>query len=342
MKALVKKEAKRGLWLQEVEKPKPKANEVLIKVQKASICGTDVHIYEWDAWAAKTIPVPLTIGHEFMGQVVELGSQAKRLKVGNRVSVEGHLVCNQCRNCLRGKKHLCVATIGIGIHRNGGFAEYVAVPEENVFVLGDHISDEVGSFLDPLGNAVHTALSFDLVAEDVWVVGAGPIGMMACAIAKRAGARNIFVSDLNEYRLEKAKELGATHIVNVQKDNIDQMMKEAGIQFGFDVILEMSGNEKAYASLFKKTMYGARVALLGIPSKPLAIDWNDVIFKGVEIKGIYGREMFETWYKMSSLLESGLNVESVVTHRFEKEDFEKAFEAMISGQSGKVILNWES
>lgn len=341
MKALVKKEAKKGLWLQDVEKPKIKPHEVLIRVKKASICGTDVHIYLWDEWAQKTVPTPLTIGHEFMGEVVEVGSLVQRVKLHQRVSVEGHIVCNQCRNCLRGKKHLCVHTIGIGVHQNGGFAEYVAVPEENVFILGKHISDEEGSFLDPLGNAIHTALSFDLVGEDVWVVGAGPIGMMACAIAKVAGARNIFVTDVNDYRLQLAKKMGATHAINILNDSLEKEMKKAGIQVGFDVVLEMSGNEKAFQSLFKHTMIGGKVALLGIPSKPIAIDWNEVIFKGIEIKGIYGREMFETWYKMSALLESGLDVMPVVTHRFEKEDFEEAFQTMITGKSGKVILNWE-
>lgn len=341
MKALVKKEAKKGLWLEDVDKPKPKGDEVLIRVKKASICGTDVHIYQWDEWAQKTVPTPLTIGHEFMGEVVEVGNLVKRIKKGDRVSVEGHIVCGHCRNCLRGKKHLCVSTVGIGVHRNGGFAEFVAVPEENIFLLDNTISDEVGSFLDPLGNAVHTALSFDLVGEDVWIIGAGPIGMMSCAIAKVAGARNIFITDMNDYRLGIAKKMGATHPINISKQSLDEEMKKANIQYGFDVVLEMSGNEKAFDTMFKKVMHGAKVALLGIPSKKLAIDWNDVIFKGVEIKGIYGREIFETWYKMASLLQSGLDVMPVVTHEFDKDDFEKGFDAMISGKSGKVILNWE-
>lgn len=341
MKALVKKEARKGLWLEEVEKPKPKPDEVLIRVKKASICGTDVHIYQWDDWAKKTVPVPLTIGHEFMGEVVELGSQVKRIKKGDRVSAEGHIVCGICRNCHRGKKHLCVSTIGIGVHRNGGFAEYVAVPEENIFLLDPAISDNVASFLDPLGNAVHTTLSFDLVGEDVWIIGAGPIGIMSCAIARKAGARNVFVTDMNDYRLDIAKKMGATHALNISRDSLETEMKKANIHYGFDVVLEMSGSEKAYDTMFKHVMHGAKVALLGIPSKKLAIDWNDVIFKGIEMKGIYGREMFETWYKMSSLLQSGLDVLPVITHEFDKEDFEKGFEAMISGRSGKVILNWE-
>ena len=342
MKALVKKEPKKGLWLEEVQTPKPKPNEVLIRVKKAAICGTDVHIYQWDDWAQKTVPTPLTIGHEFMGEVTEVGSSVQRIKVGDRVSVEGHIVCNKCRNCLRGKLHLCVNTIGIGVHQNGGFADFVAVPEQNVFLLEAHISDEVGAFLDPLGNATHTALSFDLTGEDVWVIGAGPIGLMAAAIARKVGARNVFVTDVNEFRLKKAKEMGATHVVNIQKDSLEKVMKEAGIEYGFDVVLEMSGNEMAIQSMLKHTMLGAKVALLGIPAKPITLDLNDLIFKGIELKGIYGREMFETWYKMSSLLQSGLQVQDVVTHRFKKEDYEQAFEAMISGKSGKVILDWEN
>ena len=341
MKALVKKEAKEGLWLEEVEKPSPLDHEVLIKVKKASICGTDVHIYQWDDWAKSAVPVPLTIGHEFMGEVVEVGSQVQRIKIGDRVSVEGHIPCNKCRNCLRGKKHLCVDTVGVGVNRNGGFADFVAVPEENAFLLDDSIDDELGSILDPLGNAVHTALSFDLVGEDVWIIGAGPIGIMATAIASKVGARNVVVSDMNEYRLNLAKKMGATSVVHARDGSLDEAMKEGKIQLGFDVVLEMSGSSAAFNSMFKRTMHGGKVALLGIPKDKIAIDWNDVIFRGIEIKGIYGREMFETWYKMASLIQSGLEVKKVITHRFDKEDYEKAFEVMKSGECGKIILNWD-
>ena len=341
MKAIVKKEAKPGLWMLDVDEPKVLDHEVLIKVKKASICGTDVHIYQWDKWAQKTIPTPLTIGHEFMGEVVEIGKYVKSIKVGDRVSCEGHIACSICRNCLRGRKHLCVSTVGVGVQRNGGFADYVAIPAENAFLLDDSIDDETGSILDPLGNATHTALSFDLVGEDVWIIGAGPIGMMATAIAKYAGARNIFVSDVNDYRLKMAGKMGATRTVNIQKESIEDAMKQSSIQFGFDVVMEMSGNEKAFQSMFPLMMHSGRVALLGIPKDKIAIDWNDVIFKGIEIKGIYGREMFETWYKMASMLQSGLNIKNVITHRFDKDDFEEAFKAMESGASGKIVLNWD-
>lgn len=341
MKALVKKEAKTGLWLEDVEEPKPLDHEVLVKVKNASICGTDVHIYQWDDWAKKTVPVPLTIGHEFMGEVVEVGAHVNRIKVGDRVSVEGHIACNSCRNCLRGKRHLCVSTIGIGVHRNGGFADFVAVPEDNIFLLDDSIDDELGSILDPLGNAIHTALSFDLVGEDVWVVGAGPIGIMSCAIAAKVGARNVVVSDMNEYRLDLAKKMGATQAINAKNERIQDAMTKGNVQIGFDVVLEMSGSEAAFNTIFKNTMLGGKVALLGIPKEKIAIDWNDIIFRGIEIKGIYGREMFETWYKMTSLIQSGLDVKKVITHRFDKDDYEKAFEVMMSGQCGKIVLNWD-
>lgn len=341
MKALVKKEAKTGLWLEDVKEPTIGDREVLIKVKKASVCGTDVHIYQWDEWAKKTIPVPLTIGHEFMGVVAEVGSQVKRAKVGDRVSVEGHLACDHCRNCLRGMKHLCVSTVGVGIHRNGGFADYVAIPEDNIFHLDDSIEDSLGSILDPLGNAVHTTLSFDLVGENVWIVGAGPIGIMACAIAKKVGARNIVITDVNDYRLQLAKDMGATHAVNVKSQSIDEVMQKAKIKVGFDVVLEMSGSDAAYQTIFKRTMLGGKVALLGIPKDKIAIDWNEIIFRGIHIKGIYGREMFETWYKMTSLLQSGLVIKPVITHHFAKEDFQQAFDVMMTGKCGKVVLNWE-
>ena len=341
MKALVKKEAKVGLWLEDVEEPKPLANEVLIKVKNASICGTDVHIYQWDDWAQKTVPVPLTIGHEFMGEVVEIGDQVSRIKVGDRVSVEGRIGCNNCRNCLRGLKNLCVSMVGIGVHRNGGFADFVAVPEENVFILNPLISDEVASILDPFGNAVHTSLAFDLVGEDVWVVGAGPIGMMACAIAKHAGAKSIVVSDLHDYRLKLAKEMGATHTVNVNKQPLEEVMKEAKVTVGFDVALESAGSGAALNSIFKYMIRGGKAALLGITKGPVKTDWNEIVMKGLEVKGISGRIIFETWYKGTSLLQAGMDISKVITHRFKKEEFEKAFEVIESGLCGKVVINWD-
>lgn len=342
MKAIVKKEAKPGLWLEEVDKPKPRDNEVLIQVKKASICGTDMHIYEWDDWAQKTVPTPITIGHEFMGHIVEIGGGVTHYKVGDRVSVEGRIGCARCRNCLRGLKNLCIDMVGIGVKRNGGFADFVAVPEENVFLLDPVISDEVGSILDPFGNAVHMSLAFDLVGEDVWVVGAGPIGLMACAIAKKAGAKTVVASDLHDYRLKLAKEMGATHTINVKHESIEEVMKKAGIKVGFDVALESAGSGVALNSIFKYLMRGGKAALLGIMKGPVETNWNDIVMKGYEIKGISGRIIFETWYKGASLLKAGLNIEKIITHRFPKEDFEKAFETIREGKCGKVVLDWEN
>ncbi len=341
MKALVKKEARKGLWLEDIKEPTPSATQVMIRVKKSSICGTDVHIYEWDDWSQKTVPVPLTIGHEFMGEIVQLGTSATRFKVGDRVSVEGRIGCNHCRNCTRGFKNLCVNMIGIGVHCNGGFAEYVVVPEENVFLLDPSIDDEVASVLDPYGNAVHMALSFDLVGEDVWVVGAGPIGLMACGIAKKVGARTVIASDLFDFRLDLAKKMGATHTVNVNNQSIEEVMKKAGIKVGFDVALESAGSAVALESIFKNLMKGGKAALLGICPGKVETSWNDIVMKGLEIKGISGREIFETWHKGTNLLKSGLDIKPTITHRFAKEEYEKAFELILSGQSGKVILNWE-
>lgn len=338
MKALVKREAAPGLWLEEVPIPTISETDVLIKIRKTSICGTDVHIYQWDEWAQRTIQTPLIIGHEFMGEVVEIGSRVKHVKVGDRVSGEGHIVCGYCRNCRGTKKHICPDNKGLGVHRPGCFAEYLSFPAENVFHVPEQISDDQASFLDPLGNAVHTALSYDLIGEDVLITGAGPIGLMAAAIAKHVGARNVVITDLNDFRLDLARKMGVNAAVNVQKESLKEVMSKLGIKHGFDVVLEMSGNSRALASAIDSTFHGAKIALLGILPKNTEIDWHQVIFKGLTIKGIYGREMFETWYKMSAMLQSGLDVSPVITHRFAFDDYQKGFDAMLSGNSGKVIL----
>ena len=340
MKSLVKKEKKPGLWMEDIPKPTPGDNDVLIKTRKTSICGTDVHIYKWDSWAQKTIPVPMTIGHEFMGEIAALGKNVKGLKVGQRVCGEGHIVCGECPNCKMGKKHLCMYTKGLGVNRPGCFAEYFVLPAENIFVLPDSIKDDIAAIFDPYGNATHTALSFDLVGEDVLITGAGPIGVMAVAIAKQAGARNVVITDLNEYRLDLARKMGATQAVNISNTSLDEVMKALKIDHGFTVGLEMSGNPKGLNTLLEKVQHGGRIALLGILPPGTAIDWDLVIFKMLTLKGIYGREIFSTWYKMSNMLQSGLDLSPVITHHFSADEYEKGFEAMLSGQSGKVILNW--
>jgi threonine 3-dehydrogenase len=340
MRALVKAKPERGIWLENVRKPVPGHNDVLIKVQRTAICGTDIHIYQWDDWARKTIPVPLAVGHEFSGEIVEFGSEVKGFKIGDRVSAEGHITCGVCRNCRAGRRHLCINTAGVGVNRQGAFADYIAVPAFNVFKLPSAISSDMASVLDPLGNATHTALSFDLVGEDVLITGAGPIGIMAVAIARFAGARHVVITDVNEYRLELARKMGATIALNVRNGSLDDTMRELGMEEGFDIGMEMSGNPSAFRDLLRTMHHGGKVALLGIPPDQTAIDWNHVIFKGLILKGIYGREMFETWYKMSSMLQSGLNIEPVITHRFPVDDFQDAFDLMESGQSGKIILNW--
>jgi threonine 3-dehydrogenase len=340
MKALVKAKKEPGLWLEEVPKPVIGHNDVLVKVRKTGICGTDIHIYNWDAWSQRTIPVPMHIGHEFMGEVAEVGSEVTGFQIGDRVSGEGHLTCGNCRNCRAGKRHLCRNTVGLGVNRPGCFAEYVAIPAFNIFRVPEGISDEIAAFFDPFGNAVHTALSFNLVGEDVLITGAGPIGVMAVPVCKHAGARHVVVTDVNEYRLALAKKLGATCTVNVATQSLDEAMKSLGMTEGFDVGLEMSGNGAAFKQLFKAMNHGGRVALLGIPTGELAIDWNQVIFKGLVLKGIYGREMFETWYKMTAMLQSGLDISPVVTHRYPIADFKTAFEEMRTGHSGKVLLDW--
>jgi len=341
MRALVKAKPERGIWLEEIDKPPVGHNDVLIRVKRTAICGTDIHIYQWDDWASKTIPVPLTVGHEFYGEVVECGVEVKGFDTGDRVSAEGHVTCGVCRNCRAGRRHLCMSSAGVGVNRAGAFADYLCVPAFNVFKLPDAISDEMASILDPLGNATHTALSFDLVGEDVLITGAGPIGIMAVAIARYAGARHIVITDINDYRLELARKMGASVTLNVTSGSLDQTMQDLDMEEGFDVGMEMSGNPSAFRDMLHTMHHGGKIALLGIPAEEIAIDWNQVIFKGLVIKGVYGREMFETWYKMSSMLQSGLDVESIITHRFPLEDYEQAFELMESGQSGKIILSWD-
>ncbi|HWP94384.1 MAG TPA: L-threonine 3-dehydrogenase [Gammaproteobacteria bacterium] len=340
MKALVKAKAEPGIWMQDVPKPAIGPNDLLIRIRKTAICGTDIHIYNWDEWARATIPVPMTIGHEFVGVVAEVGSEVTGFKVGDRVSGEGHLVCGHCRNCRAGRRHLCPNTVGVGVNRPGCFAEYLAIPATNAYPLPAHISDDIAAFLDPLGNATHTALSFDLVGEDVLITGAGPIGIMAVAIARHCGARKIVITDVNDYRLGLARQMGATRVVNVTREKLEDVMRELGMREGFDVGMEMSGNPQAFRQLIDSMVNGGKVALLGIPPKDTVIDWNKVIFKGLFIKGIYGREMFETWYKMAAMLESGLDVSPVLTHHFHVTEFQKGFEVMRSGQSGKVVLDW--
>ena len=340
MKALVKAKAEPGIWMEDLPAPNVGHNDVLIEVGKTAICGTDIHIYHWDEWARQTIPVPMAVGHEFVGRVVEIGSEVQGLAVGDRVSAEGHITCGYCRNCRAGRRHLCRNTLGVGVNRPGCFAEYLSVPAFNTFKLPDVIGDEMGAILDPLGNATHTALSFDLVGEDVLITGAGPIGVMATAIARYAGARHVVTTDVNDYRLDLARKMGASLALNVTRDSLDEAMKNLGMEEGFDVGMEMSGNGSAFSDMLRTMHHGGSIALLGIPPQELAIDWNEVIFKGLTIKGIYGREMFETWYKMSSMLQSGLNVSPIITHRLPAQDYLEGFEIMASGQSGKVILDW--
>jgi threonine 3-dehydrogenase len=341
MKALVKKESAPGLWMQDVPVPEISDNDVLIKIKKSSICGTDVHIYKWDAWAQKNVPIGTTVGHEFMGVVAKIGSNVKGIKVGDRVSGEGHIVCGTCINCRKGFKHLCPNTIGVGVKRNGSFAEFLSIPAENVFPVPPQIEDDIAAIFDPYGNAVHTALSFPLTGEDVLITGAGPIGIMAAAIAKQAGARNVVITDMNEYRLNLAQKLGAKTVVNVANTSLADVMKEQGINEGFTVGLEMSGSPVAFNSMLVNTQPGAKIALLGILPPKTEIDWDLVIFKMLNIKGIYGREIFKTWYQMVHLIEGGLDLNPLITHHYSIDDFEKGFQAMLSGNCGKVILNWD-
>lgn len=340
MKALVKAHKSPGIWLEDVEKPDYGINDVLIKIKKTAICGTDIHIYSWDKWSQDTIPVPMTIGHEFYGEIVAMGNEVKGFKIGQRVSGEGHITCGICRNCRAGKRHFCRNTLGVGVNRNGSFAQFLALPAVNALILPDDISDEEAAILDPLGNATHCALAFDVVGEDVLITGAGPIGIMAAAIVKHIGARHVVITDINDYRLELARKLGVAKAINVKHQSLKSTMDDLGMKEGFDVGLEMSGNPSALESMVKSMNHGGRIAMLGIPPNETAMDWNDVIFKSITIKGIYGRQMFETWYKMMSLIQSGLDVKPIITHRFPIQDYEQAFKIMASGQSGKIILNW--
>jgi len=341
MKAILKKKAEQGLWIDEVPIPPVGINDVLIKIKKTAICGTDVHIYNWDAWSQKTIPVPMVIGHEFVGMVEKVGNNVTDFAPGDIVSGEGHIVCGRCRNCLAGRRHLCMKTSGVGVNRTGAFAEYLCIPMTNVWYADNKIPLEILSVFDPLGNAVHTALSFDVLGEDVLITGAGPIGIMAVAIAKYAGARYVVITDVNPYRLNLARKMGATLALDVRTESLRAAQDKLGMKEGFDVGLEMSGNPSAFRDMIANMCHGGKIALLGILPADTLIDWNTVIFSSLSIKGIYGREMYETWYKMTSMIQSGLNIAPVITHRFHYTEFEKGFEIMRSGNSGKVILDWE-
>jgi threonine 3-dehydrogenase len=340
MKALVKARAEAGMDLGEVPAPSPGPDEVLIRVGKTSICGTDLHIYEWDEWAARTVPAPLVVGHEFMGEIAELGEDVEGLSLGQRVSGEGHITCGHCRNCRAGRRELCHNHLSVGVTRPGAFAEYLVMPAHNVFPLPAHVSDDVGAILDPLGNATHTALAFDVVGEDVLITGAGPIGVMAAAIVRHLGARFVVVTDVNPYRLEMASKMGADRVIDVNSRTVQPVMDDLRMTEGFDVGLEMSGAEAAFNEMLSVMNNGGRVAVLGIPHGEVTLDLAAVIFKGLTLQGIYGRKIFETWYKMAAMLQSGLDVSEVITHRFAANDFEAAFDVVRSGQSGKVILDW--
>ena len=340
MKALVKREARPGLWLEDVLVPQIGINDVLIRVDRTGICGTDLHIYDWDAWAEKTIPVPMVVGHEFVGEIVAVGSNVTDFFPGEVVSGEGHVVCGRCRNCLAGRRHLCKSTSGVGVNRPGAFAEYLSLPVTNVWHQEPGIDLDVAAIFDPLGNAVHTALSFDLLGEDVLVTGAGPIGIMAVAVARHAWARHIVITDRNPYRLDLAKQLGATVALDVRSGDLRHVMDALGMKEGFDVGLEMSGSPSALRQMLESICHGGKIAMLGIPSEPIAIDWQTVVFNMLTIKGIYGREMYETWYKMTVMLQSGLIIAPVITHRFHFTEFEQGFAAMKSGECGKVLLHW--
>ncbi|HET9319427.1 MAG TPA: L-threonine 3-dehydrogenase [Bryobacteraceae bacterium] len=342
MKAITKKLAQPGLWLDDVPEPKIGINDVLIRVKRASVCGTDVHIYNWDDWAKQAIPVPMVIGHEFVGEIVQVGSNVSDFFPGQIVSGEGHVVCGHCRNCLAGRRHLCAHTSGVGVNRPGAFAEYIALPMGNVWVHSPHVDLEVASIFDPFGNAVHTALSFPVLGEDVLITGAGPIGLMAAAVVHHAGARFVVITDVNPYRLELARKLGVTQAVDVRSKKLADVQRELDMKEGFDVGLEMSGNPAALGDMIANMSHGGKIAMLGIPSEPMAIDLRTVIFSMLTIKGIYGREMYETWYKMTVMLQSGLDIKPVITHRFPYTEYERAFEVMRKGESGKVILNWEA
>ncbi|MEK6625266.1 MAG: L-threonine 3-dehydrogenase [Bdellovibrionota bacterium] len=340
MKALVKKYNRPGLWMDEVDIPIIGIDDVLIKIHKTAICGTDIHIYNWDEWAQKTIPYPMVVGHEYVGTIAAVGANVKGFEIGEIVSGEGHIVCGHCRNCRAGRRHLCMNTLGVGVNRQGAFAEFLSLPACNVWRCDPNIPQDVLACFDPFGNAVHTTLSYDLVGEDVLITGAGPIGIMAVAVARHAGARHVVITDINSYRLELAKKMGATRVVNVQEEKLSDVTKDLKMTEGFDVGLEMSGNVQAFQDMIANMVHGGKIALLGILPNGTGIDWDKVVFNSLNIKGIYGREMFETWYQMTVLLQSGLTIAPVITHRFSVDDFEKGFELMKSGQSGKIVLNW--
>jgi threonine 3-dehydrogenase len=340
MIALVKEADEPGLWIREIPKPVPGRNDVLIKIKKTSICGTDVHIYQWNDWARRTVPLGTTIGHEFVGEIAGFGDNVRGFKLGERVSGEGHIVCGTCRNCLAGRRHLCKNTSGVGVNRDGAFAEYLCIPCTNVWLCQQDIPDDIVSCFDPLGNATHTALTYDLVGEDVLITGAGPIGIMAAAIARHVGARYVVITDVNDYRLELASHMGVTRAVNVTRTSLADVMSDLKMKEGFDVGMEMSGSPSAFRQMIDVMYHGGKIALLGIPDAEVAIDWRKVVFKCLNIKGIYGREMFETWYKMTTMLQSGLDISSVITHRLPARDFHEGFEIMSSGRSGKVVLDW--
>jgi threonine 3-dehydrogenase len=342
VKALVKLKAEPGIWMSDVPAPVCGHNDLRIRIRKTAICGTDTHIFNWDAWSRATIRVPMVIGHEYVGEVVEVGQEVGGFKVGDRVTGEGHITCGYCRNCRAGRRHLCRNTVGVGVNRQGCFAEYLVIPAFNAYRLPDAVSDDLASIFDPFGNAVHTALSFDLVAEDVLITGAGPIGIMAVAVARHCGARHVVITDVNEYRLALARRMGATLAINVNERSLESVMAELGMTEGFDVGLEMSGVPSAFRAMLETMNHGGRVAVLGIPPAEMSLDWSRIIFKGLTIKGIYGREMFETWYRMSGLIQSGLDLDPVITHRLPLSRFQEGFETMASGQSGKIIFDWEA
>ncbi|WPD77968.1 L-threonine 3-dehydrogenase [Dickeya fangzhongdai] len=340
MKALAKLRPEPGIWLTDVPAPEPGHNDVMIKIRKTAICGTDVHIYNWDAWSQKTIPVPMVVGHEYVGEIVAIGQEVEGFRIGDRVSGEGHITCGYCRNCRAGRRHLCRNTSGVGVNRPGAFAEYLVIPAYNAFRIPAAIPDDIAAIFDPFGNAVHTALAFDLVGEDVLVSGAGPIGVMAAAVCRHVGARHVVITDVNDYRLALARRMGVTRAVNVARESLTDVMRELGMTEGFDVGLEMSGAPTAFRTLLSVMNHGGRIAMLGIPPEAVSVDWSDIIFKGLVIKGIYGREMFETWYKMAALIQSGLDLSPIITHRYAIDDFQNGFDVMRSGQSGKVVLSW--
>ena len=341
MKTLAKLEPEEGIWLHHDPIPEPGPNDLLIRIKKTSICGTDVHIYNWDGWAQRTIPIPMTIGHEYMGEVAAIGGEVQGFAVGDRVSGEGHITCGYCRNCRAGRRHLCRNAVGVGVNRPGAFSEYPVLPAVNAFALPDKVTDDLAAILDPFDNAVHATLTFPLVGEDVLVTGAGPIGIMAAAVSRFVGARFVVITDINPYRLELARSMGVTRVVDARNEDLHDVMHDLGMTEGFDIGLEMSGAPSAFMDMLETMNHGGKIAMLGIPSEPMAIDWNQVIFKGLTLKGIYGREMYETWYKMANLIEAGLELGPIITHRFAVDDFQEAFDVMRSGKAGKAILDWQ-